>query len=158
MAAEMSGPAGRARELQQELYLQDLVLSMYRVYTQRLKDAEGRRILEHYVRSEEDRRRRVEVRLSRQGAMIGSPIRRLFEVLGSTYGRITSRLGTRIMLRIVLAASRRASRRACALVGATVLGDHPELQYLATLRARNEGDLLGELRQHLINTRPRRSS
>ena len=145
------------RELQQEIYLQDLVLSMYRVYAQRLKDAEGRKMLEHYLCFEEDRRRRVEALLSRRHTASASPIRRLFGSVGRSYGRITSWLGTRVMLRIVLAASRRASSRACALADAALRSDQPELQYLATLRARNEGDLLGELRQHLINTRPRRS-
>jgi hypothetical protein len=58
------------------------------------------------------------------------------------------------MLRIALSASRRASRRACAL-----LGDprNPETVYLATLRARNEGELRDNLRQHLIDTARRRT-
>ncbi len=56
------------------------------------------------------------------------------------------------MLRIVLSASRRASRRACASLGSSA---RPDLVYLATLRARNEGDLVDALRQHLIDTRPR---
>jgi hypothetical protein len=55
------------------------------------------------------------------------------------------------MLRIVLSASARASRRACGSLGGP---GEPERIYLATLRARNEGELLDSLRQHLIDTRP----
>ena len=70
------------------------------------------------------------------------------------YGRATSWLGTRLTLRIILSASRRAARRACASLGAD---PRPEMIFLATLRARNEGDLLDAMRQHLIDTRPRKA-
>jgi len=55
------------------------------------------------------------------------------------------------MLRIIHSASGRAAPRACAAVGVPA---PPEVQYLATLKAKNEGDLLDSLRQHLIDTRP----
>lgn len=153
----MSGRSGQLREHQQEIYLQDLVLAIYAIYMKRLKDDEARRIIGHYLKYEGDRRRRTEDHLARHGSVVSAPLRRAFAAAGSLYGRITSWFGTRIMLRIVLSASRSASRRACVLVDSAMRGAGPELQHLTTLRARNEGDLLGDLRQHLINTRPRRS-
>ena len=80
-------------------------------------------------------------------------MRVLFAVAGRMYGRLTSVLGTRVMLRIALSASQRASKRACALLGDPA---DPEMVYLSTLRARNEGTLLDALRQHLIDTSSRR--
>jgi hypothetical protein len=148
----MPGASGEIRALTQELYLQALVLSIYRTYLARLRDEGGRAILEIYLRAEEDRRRRIERHLVRLGAVPGTPLAALFGRAGAVYGRVTSWLGTRVMLRIVLSASRRASRRACASLGSSA---RPDLVYLATLRARNEGDLLDALRQHLIDTRPR---
>ena len=56
-------------------------------------------------------------------------------------------------MRIALSASGRASRAACAALGAEAT---PDLVYFATLRARNEGDLLDALRQHLIDSRARK--
>ena len=88
-----------------------------------------------------------------RGAPIAPGVRSLFAAAGGLYGRLTSLLGSRVMLRIVLSASRRASRRACALLGDPA---SPELVYLSTLRARNEGALVDELRQHLIDTAKRR--
>ncbi len=145
--------AGEIRALTQEIYLQDLVLSIYRVYLERLRDAGGRGILETYVRAEEDRRKRIERHLAGLGTGPAAPLRSLFAWAGSLYGRLTSWLGTRVMLRIVLSASRRASRRACASLGSPA---RPDLLSLATLRARHEGDLLDDLTQHLIDTRPGR--
>ena len=145
---------GEILALTQEIYLQDLVLSIYRVYLTRLRDRDGRAILESYVRSEEDRRRRIERHLEGRGAAASTRLRRLFGGAGRLYGRATSWLGTRLMLRIILSASRRAARRACASLGAD---PRPEMIFLATLRARNEGDLLDAMRQHLIDTRPRKA-
>jgi hypothetical protein len=148
----MAAASGALRALLQEIYLQDLVLALYRVYARRVRDEEGRRLIETYLRSEEDRGRRMEGHLARRGAAPSRPVRALFDAIGDLYGRATSRLGTRVMLRITLSASRRAARRACAaLVGAP----GPELLYFATLRARHEGDLADALRQHLIDTRRR---
>ena len=144
----------KMRGLLQELYLQDLVLALYGIYAARLRDPEGRRLIENYLRAETDRRKRIERYLVTRGAPSSRAIRRLFAAAGSLYGRLTSILGTRIMLRIALSASRRASRRACALLG---IPSDPEIAYLSSLRARNEGELLDELRQHLIDTAPRRS-
>ncbi|MEE9291387.1 MAG: hypothetical protein V3U83_00515 [Acidobacteriota bacterium] len=155
--AQMSGRSGQLAEHQQEIYLQELVLAIYGIYMKRLDDDEARRIIGHYLNYEEDRRRRTEDHLARHGSVVSTPLRRAFAVAGRLYGRVSSWFGTRIMLRIVLSASRSASRRACVLADSAMRGEQPELQFLATLRARNEGDLLGDLRQHLINTRPRRS-
>jgi len=148
----MSAPSGEIRVLMQEIYLQDLVLSIYRVFSRRLADREGRAILESYLRAEEDRRRRIERHVAALGARPAGFVRALFGGGGTIYGRLTSWLGPRVMLRIVLSASRRASRRACSALEST----RPDLIYLATLRARNEGDLHDSLTQHLIDTRPRR--
>ncbi len=141
---------GALRAFLQEIYLQDLVLALYGVYAARLADPEGRRLVQVYLRSEEDRRGRVERRLAASGVVPAAPLRHFFTAVGKLYGRITSCLGTRVMLRIVLSASRRASRSACVSLSAAA---DPDLRLLATLRARNEGDLLGALRQHLIDTR-----
>ncbi len=149
----MSGPGGENRGLLQEIYLQDLVLSLYRVYTARLRDAEGRRLIEDYLRAETDRGLRIERRLADRHVTPSSVARALFSATGRLYGVLTSILGTRIMLRIILSASQRASKRACALLGNPT---DPEIIYLSTLRARNEGELLDALRQHLIDTAPRR--
>lgn len=152
----MSGRRGQLREHQQEIYLQEFVLAIYSVYMKRLDDDGARRIIGHYLKYEEERRRRTEDHLARHGSIVSAPLRRAFSSSGRLYGRITSWFGARIMLRVVLSASRSASRRACVLVDSAMRGEGAESQYLATLRARNEGDLLGDLRQHLINTRPRR--
>ncbi|OLC54032.1 MAG: hypothetical protein AUH92_04840 [Acidobacteria bacterium 13_1_40CM_4_69_4] len=149
----MAGPSAENRGLLQEIYLQDLVLSLYRVYAARLQDPEGRRLIEDYLHAETDRGRGIERCLSVRHVVASSVARALFSGAGRLYGRLTSRLGTRIMLRIALSASERASKRACALLGDP--GD-PEIVYLSTLRARNEGELLDALRQHLIDTAPRR--
>jgi hypothetical protein len=142
------GGAG-IRGLIQEIYLQDVVLSLYGIYAARLRDPEGKRLIETYMGAEADRRARIERYLVARGALIPSGVRALFAAAGRLYGRLTSVLGTRVMLRIALSASRRASRRACALLGDP---SNPDLVYLSTLRARNEGDLLDDLRQHLIDT------
>jgi|SRR5437867_6188629 len=150
----MPGPSAESRALLQEIYLQDLVLSLYRVYAATIRDPEGRRHIEDYLLAETDRGRRIERRLSGRGAAASSLVRALFAAAGRSYGRLTSVLGTRVMLRIALSASQRASKRACALLG----GDStdPEMVYLSTLRARNEGELMDALRQHLIDTSSRR--
>jgi demethoxyubiquinone hydroxylase (CLK1/Coq7/Cat5 family) len=150
----MPNPSGEFRPLLQELYLQDLTLGVYAVYVRRLRDAVGRRILQEYLRNESERRRRIEEYLARKGVHRPSGPGRLFATAGALYGRVTSLFGTRVMLRIVLSASRRASRRACARLGPV---ERPEIAYLASLRARSEGDLLDALRQHLIDSRPRPS-
>src|SRR6267143_5462438 len=144
----MSGPSAENRGLLQEIYLQDLVLSLYCVYTERLQDTGGRRLLENYLRAEIDRRERIERCLSVRDVEASPLMRSLFSGAGRLYGRLTSVLGTRIMLRIALSASTRASKRACSLLG---VPSNPELVYLSALRARNEGELLDGLRQHLID-------
>src|SRR6266705_1165464 len=149
----MSGASAGTLGLFQDIYLQDLVLSLYGVYADRLLDPEGKRLIEKYLRAETDRRRRIERYLAARGATMPRGVRSLFTAAGTLYGRLTSLLGTRVMLRIALSASRRASRRACALLGDPT---SPELVYLSTLRARNEGALLDDLRQHLIDTAKRR--
>jgi hypothetical protein len=150
----MPESSGETRALLQEIYVQDLVLALYGVYAHRLRDARGKALLETYLRAEEDRRRRLERFLETRGVVPAPAARSLFAGIGRVYGRVSSRLGTRVMLRIVLSSSRRAARRACVLVGAA---DGPDLLFLATLRARNEGDLRDDLTQHLIDTRPRPS-
>jgi DNA-binding GntR family transcriptional regulator len=142
------------RELCQEIYVQDLALALYGVYVARLTDAGGRACLEVYLAAEAERRRRLEEAIARTGFRPAAALRRLFAAAGRAYGGVTSWLGTRVMLRIVLSASRRASRRACARLEAAPTA---EQQYLAALRARNEGDLVEAVRQHLIDTRPQRS-
>ena len=145
--------AGEVRGLLQEVYLQDLVLALFGVYASRLRDPDGARLIGNYLRAEADRRGRIESCLQARGAGPSRGARSLFAAAGGLYGRLTSWLGTRVMLRIALSASRRASRRACALLGDP---QDPEMVYLATLRARNEGDLRDDLRQHLIDTSRRR--
>jgi len=149
----VDGTGAGIRGLIQDLYLQDLVLALYGVYAARLRDPDGTKVIETYLRAERDRRSRVERFLVARGAPIAPGVRSLFAAAGGLYGRLTSLLGSRVMLRIALSASRRASRRACALLGDPA---SPELVYLSTLRARNEGALLDELRQHLIDTAKRR--
>jgi hypothetical protein len=146
-------PEPADRLLAREIHLQDLTLALYGVYLPRIRDAGGRAILETYVRAEEDRRRRIERYLEARGGLPPPSVRGLFAAAGRLYGRVTSRLGTRVMLRIALSAAGRAARRACAAAAGQPT---PELQFLATLRAKNEEDLLLEMRQHLIDTRPRR--
>ncbi len=145
------------RALLQDTYLQDLVLSIYRVYTRRMTDGAAREILEAYLKAEAYRGRliadRIAAGVEAGGASAAAPLRALFAGAGRVYGMATSLLGTRRMLRIILSASERASRRACAAVGAPA---PPEAQFLATLKARNEGELADTLRQHLIDTRRRR--
>lgn len=142
------------REICREIYVQDLALAIYAVYVDRLADAGGRACLETYLAAEAERRRRLQDAIARTGFRPADALRRLFAAAGRAYGGVTSRLGSRVMLRIALSASRRASRRACTGLSAA---STPEQQYLAGLRARNEGDLLEALRQHLIDTRSRRS-
>ena len=149
----MNGTGAVIRGLIQDLYLQDLVLALYGVYAARLCDPDGTKAIETYLRAERDRRNRMERFLLARGAPIAPGVRSLFAAAGGLYGRLTSLLGSRVMLRIALSASRRASRRACALLGDPA---SPELVYLSTLRARNEGALVDELRQHLIDTAKRR--
>lgn len=149
-----AGPGAAVRLLLQDIYLQEMVLSLYRVYARRLRDAEGKGLIESYLEAESDRRKRVLAYLSGQGASASPAVRALFAALGSAYGRATSCLGTRVMLRIALSASRGASKQACASLGDPAV---PDIVFLSTLRARNEGDLLDGLTQHLIDTAPRRS-
>lgn len=139
-----------ARGLTQDLLLLDLVLAMHRAWMPRLEDEAGRGILAAYVRAEEDRRRRIDRHLGEIGAAPAAALRAAFTRAGRIYGRATSWLGTRAMLRIALSAATRAARRACAAMGDAPT---PDLLYLATLRARNEGELVDALRQHLIDTR-----
>ena len=149
-----AGPGAAVRRLLQDIYLQEMVVSLYRVYARRLRDAGGTRLIETYLEAERDRRRRVLAYLSGQGASASPAVRSLFAALGSAYGRVTSCLGTRVMLRIALSASRGASKQACARLGDPA---GPDVVFLSTLRARIEGELLDELTQHLIDTAPRRS-
>ena len=149
----MAGAGVEIRGLFQEIYLQDLVLSLYGIYAARLRDPEGSRPIENYLRAETFRQERIESYLVARGAPISPVVRSLFATAGAVYGRLTSLLGTRIMLRIALSSSRRAARRACGLLR---VPSNPELLYLSTLGARNEGALLDDLRQHLIDTAPRR--
>ena len=157
MVAQAGGPGGGIREGVQEVYLLDLVLSIYRVYARRVADPAGRAILESYLGAEEDRARRLERIVRSRSAGPPVAMRRLFRAAGGLYGRVTSLLGTRVMLRIALSAGRRAARRACSLVDAALRDSSPETRYMATLRARNEGDLVDALTQHLIDTRPKRA-
>lgn len=150
----MPEPAGTVRSLMQEIYLQDLVRSIYGVYLARLRDPGGRAILDLYLKSESERHRRIGDVLLRLAAAPSPRVRSLFSAAGRAYGLVTSLLGTRLMQRIVLSASRRASRNACAALGAD---PRPDLIYLASLRARNEGDLRDAMMQHLIDTRARKS-
>jgi len=157
MVAQADGPGGGTRERVQEIYLLDLVLSMYRVFTRRISDPAGRAILEAYLCAEEDRAHRLERIVRGRSANVPAGMRSMFRTAGRWYGRLAALLGTRVMLRIVLSAGRRAARRACALADAAARESSPETQYLATLRARNEGDLVDALTQHLIDSRPRRA-
>jgi hypothetical protein len=150
---DVQGSRAEIRGLLQELYLLDLVLPLYGVYTRRLRDAEGARMIGTYLGAERERRSRIERSLAARGIPVPRLARRLFAATGGLYGRLTSLLGTRFMLRIALSGSRRAARRACALLAEP---SSPELLHLSTLRARNEGELLDELRQHLIDTAARR--
>ncbi|HEX9427265.1 MAG TPA: hypothetical protein VGA64_05715 [Candidatus Polarisedimenticolia bacterium] len=150
----MPDPGGDVRTLTQEIYLQDLVLSIYRVYAGRMCDPGARSILELYLTSEAERGRRIADVLLRLGAKPSPGLRVLFSKAGRGYGIATSFLGTRLMQRIILSASRRASRHACAALGAD---PRPDLIYLASLRARNEGDLRDAMMQHLIDTRPKKA-
>ena len=146
----MNGKPGAARALIQEIYLQDLTLAIYGIYADRLGDETGRTLLEQYLRGERFRAAQIENYLARHRLEAAPAVRSFFRGIGGLYGHVTSWLGTRMMLRIVLSASRRASRRACGALDASA--DLPDLVFLATLRARSEGDLLDGLRQHLINT------
>ena len=148
----MSREGEAARALMQEIYLQELALSVYRIYIPRIRDAKACAILETYLKSERFRTTQIETWLQRAGVEAASALRALFRAAGTLYGYLTSWLGTRVMLRIVLSASKRASRRACGALGD---GSSPDLVFLSTLRARNEGDLLDSLTQHLIDTQPR---
>ena len=148
----MSREGEAARALMQEIYLQDLALSVYRIYLPRLRDAEACAILETYLRGEDFRAAQIEHHLRRQGLEPAAIVRLLFRGIGRIYGHLTALLGTRLMLRIVLSASRRAARGACRKLAEQ---SSPEVVFLDTLRARNEGDLLDTLRQHLIDTRAR---
>src|SRR5213594_1103952 len=131
----MRGMGAEMRGLLQEIYLQDLVLALYGTYAERLRDPEGKRLIENYVRAEADRRRRIERYLAARSAPIPRGVRRLFTAAGTLYGRLTSILGTRVMLRIALSASESASRPSCGLLGDP---SEPEIAYLAAMRARNE--------------------
>jgi hypothetical protein len=148
----VGGTGAENRGLIQDVYLQDLVLALYAVYAARLRDPDGARAIENYLRAERDRRNRTERFLLARGVLVPPGVRALFGAVGGVYGRLTSLLGGRVMLRIALSAGRRASRRACALLGEST----PEIVYLSTLRARNEGTLVDDLRQHLIDTAKRR--
>ena len=150
----MPGSRADIRDLLQELYLQDLVLSLYGVYAGRLRDGDGARLIGAYLGAERARRQGIERSLAARGVPIPRGVRRVFAGAGALYGRLTSLFGTRVMLRIALSASGRAARRACALLADPT---SPELLHLATLRARNEGELVDDLRQHLIDTAPRRT-
>jgi hypothetical protein len=145
----MNQESAANRALIQEVYLQDLALTIYGIYLSRLNDTAGCAILETYLRGERFRATQIETYLGRVGLHAAPAVRTLFRGIGQVYGHLTSLLGTRMMLRIILSASRRASRRACVVLGDTESAD---LLYLTTLRARNEGDLLADLRQHMIDT------
>ncbi len=153
LTSRMPEPDGTVRSLTQEIYLQDLVLAIYRVYLRRMRDPGGRAILDLYLKSESERGRRIGDVLLRLAAEPSPGWRGLFSTAGRAYGLVTSFLGTRLMQRIVLSASRRASRNACAALGAD---PRPDLIYLASLRARNEGDLRDAMMQHLIDTRTKK--
>src|SRR2546425_10934414 len=107
----MPGPSAENRGLLQEIYLQDLVLSLYRVYAERLQDPEGRRLIEDYLRAETDRRRGLERCLSARHVVAPSVARALFSGAGRLYGRLPSRPATPIMLRSALSATERPPKR-----------------------------------------------
>ncbi|MFQ5876488.1 MAG: hypothetical protein ACE5JH_02175 [Acidobacteriota bacterium] len=147
----MTGDATRTRRLQQELFLQELVTAVYRVYAERIDDAGGRGILEDYLRRESQRRRQLQgigPRPPGAAARVGA----LFAAAGRLYGRVSALLGTRVMLRIVLSSSRRAARRACAEADRARRSARPDRRQLALMRARAEGDLCDALERHLIDT------
>jgi len=148
----MTQARGAARALLQDLYLQDLSLSIYDVYSRRAKDAAGAAILRAYLRAETTRGARIESRLEAIGSRAAPAVRALFRGAGRIYGAATAKLGTRVTLRIALSTARRAARRTCAGLGREV---GPDLLHLATLKARNEGDLVDALTRHLIDTRRR---
>jgi hypothetical protein len=152
----MERTGAEIRGLFQEICLQDLVLSLYGSYAPRLRDPEGRRLIESYLQSESDRRARIERYLAYRGAPLSPFVRSFFAAAGTLYGRLTSLFGTRFMLRTALSSSRRASRRACSLLATLAPERSPEIVYLSSLGARNEGDLVDKLRQHLIDTVARR--
>jgi hypothetical protein len=149
----MERTGAEIRGLFQEICLLDLVQSLYGSYAPRLRDPEGRRLIESYLQSECDRRARIERYLASRGAPLSPLLRSFFAAAGTLYGRLTSLFGTRFMLRTALSSSRRAAKRACSLLAT---GRSPEIVYLSSLGARNEGDLVDKLRQHLIDTAPRR--
>ena len=148
----MSREGEAARALMQEIYLQELALSVYRIYLPRLRDAKACAILQTYLKGERFRTTQIETWLQRVEVDAAPALRSMFRAAGALYGYLTVWLGTRMMLRIILSASKRASRRACHELGD---GSSPDLVFLSTLRARNEGDLLDSLTQHLIDTQPR---
>jgi len=145
---------GEWRALLQELYLLDFTSAVYGTYQEAVRDPGGRHIFEDYLRLEAERRRRIEDHLTSAGASLLPLPGLVLRAAGRVYGRLTSLLGTRLMLRIALSASRRASRRACASLGEQA---RPDLIYLATLRAKSEGELCLALRQRLIDTRTERA-
>jgi hypothetical protein len=145
----MSREGEAARALMREIYLQDLALSVYRIYLPRLRDANACAILTNYLEGEKFRAAQIEHYLRRQGLEPAAVIRGLFRGIGRIYGRVTALLGTRLILRIILSVSVKATRGACASLAAE---ESPEIVFLNTLRARNEGDLLDALRQHMIDT------
>src|SRR5262249_15745971 len=147
----MNGVGAEIRGLCQEIYLQDLVLSLYGVYAPRLRDPEGKRLIESYLQAEIHRQKRLERYLAPRRASPAPAIGAVVVAAGSAYGRLPRDLGTRVMLRMTLSSSRRAARRACGLLGAAA---DPELVNLSALRARNEGELSDDLCQHLIETAP----
>ena len=153
--AAAPAPTAPLRPLLQEIYLQDLVEGLYGVYLVRLRDDTARRVIAAYLQAESDRRLRLTRFLEDRGVRPGARVRRLFAGAGSLYGRATAWLGTRVMLRIAASSSRRASRGACAALGRAT---SPDFLYFASLRARNVGDLLQDLEQHLIDTAPRRDT
>jgi len=108
-----------------------------------------------YLQAEADRRLRILRFLEDRGLRPGTALRRLFARAGRVYGLATAWLGTRVMMRIAASSSRRASHGACSNLGRVAGSD---LLYFATLRARNVGDLLQDLEQHLIDTAPRRDT
>jgi len=148
----MSREGEAARALMQEIYLQELALSVYRIFLPRLRDAKACAIIDTYLQGERFRTAQIETWLQRAGIDAAPALRSMFRAAGALYGYLTVWLGTRMMLRIILSASKRASRRACGALGD---GSSPDLVFLSTLRARNEGDLLDALTQHMIDTQPR---
>ena len=74
----MTREGEEARALIQEIYLQDLALTIYGIYRSRLRDSRGREILSDYLRGEAFRGAQIAAYLERGGAVVPSAAIRSF--------------------------------------------------------------------------------